>query len=89
MTTDEIVALGTYCEGVRSADLFKVLVDQYELNCFQHFVSTAAHEQKKRDGIYANFNALKDFLGLMDAVIAAKSNIEIALSAKDAPEDIN
>jgi hypothetical protein len=89
VTNEEIVELGMYCEGLLQQEPFRILVEQYELNCFQHFVSTAAHEQKKRDGIYAQFNGLKDFLGMIANVVDAKNKIERALSSDAPDEDID
>jgi hypothetical protein len=87
LTDDDIIMLGTYCEGLLREELFNVLVKQFELNCFDHMMSSAAHETKKREGVFATYQGLKDFLGLMITVVAQKNKLTEEPSAKDAQED--
>lgn len=94
MTEDEIVSLGNYCETLRHNPQFKVLLDQFELQIVQHMLTTEPHEQKKREGIYASFLGVRDFLGHMDALITEKKKLTEpqidALSEYDAQvEDID
>ena len=67
MTDDEIVALGQFCETVRSPFSWRVLVETFEKQVFDHMMGTEPHEQKKREGIWAQYQGAKDFLAHMDA----------------------
>jgi hypothetical protein len=83
MTDDEIVALGSFCETLMGYDAWSVLVGQYEQPVFQHFMMTEPHEQKKREGIYANFSGTQDFLSHMKALIEQKNKL---LQPQELPE---
>lgn len=69
MTNDEILALGDYCANLKAQENFKLLVKQFELQSFDHFLTTEPHESKKREGIYASFSGVRDFIGNMTAII--------------------
>jgi hypothetical protein len=43
MTDDEIVALGSFCETLMGYDAWRVLLEQYEQQTFQHFITTSPH----------------------------------------------
>lgn len=75
MNDDEIVALGTYCEQLKSNQNFQKLLNQFELQIVNHFLQTQPYETKKREGIYASFSGVRDFLGNMDAIIEQKNNL--------------
>ena len=95
MTDDEIVALGQYCANLRTSHNFNVLIKQFEEQIVQHMLHTEPHETKKREGIYASFLGVRDFLGNMDAIMDEAAKIlkpqqEAAVSEFDplAEEDI-
>jgi hypothetical protein len=75
VTDDELVALGDFCENLKVNPQFKVLTNQFELQIIHHFLNTAPHETKKREGIYASYSGVRDFLGNMDAIISQKEEI--------------
>ena len=69
MTDDEIISLGDYCVSLREHPHFNTLIRQFELQTVTHFMSTEAHEAKKREGIYASLSGFRDFLGQMNAIV--------------------
>jgi hypothetical protein len=75
VTDDEIVALGQYCANLRTSHQFTTLVDQFEKQIVSHMLSTEPHETKKREGIYASFLGVRDFLGNMDAIVNEAAKI--------------
>jgi hypothetical protein len=75
VTDDEIVALGDYCVSLREHPHFITLIQQFELQTVTHFMSTEAHEAKKREGIYASLSGFRDFLGQMSAIVDEASAI--------------
>jgi hypothetical protein len=75
MTDDEIVALGSFCETLLGYQAWGVLVEQYEQQIFQHFMTTSPHEQKKREGVYASFVGFQDFMAHMKAIIEQKNKL--------------
>jgi hypothetical protein len=75
MTDDEIVTLSSSCETLMGYDAWRVLVEQYEQQIFQHFSTTSPHEQKKREGIYADFQGTQDFLTQMKALVEQKDKL--------------
>jgi hypothetical protein len=83
VTTDEILSMGEFCETLMREEHFIELARTFELQCFEHFTSTSAHEAKKREGVYAEFHGFKNFLAHMAAFVAAKNKL-IAPST-DAP----
>jgi len=96
VTDDEIVTLGDFCVSLRENGNFQALVKQFELQTIDHFMSTEAHETKKREGIYASLAGCRDFIvGHMNGVIDAAAKIvaenKPAPSEYDAPiqEDID
>lgn len=56
-------------------DYFAELVHQFEQQCFQHFMSTGAHEVKKREGVYNTFTGVRDFIGHMRACVEQKQKL--------------
>jgi hypothetical protein len=88
LTNDEIIALGIFCEELANSGLFQMLCEQYEKNCFQHLMTTQPHETKKREGIFASYVGVKDFLGLMTSIAELKTKLtEPSQDAQD--EDID
>jgi hypothetical protein len=81
VTDEEIVELGDYCMELREHPHFITLQKQFELQIISHFMSTEAHEQKKREGIYASLSGLRDFFSNMDAIVQAAQ----AIVAKSQP----
>lgn len=92
MTDDEVIALGNYAEGVLRDDLFSVLTQQYERQCFAQFLQTDAKSLKEREGIYMQMRSLQDFLTHMTYVVAQRDKLihekELShLKDADAPID--
>lgn len=91
MTDDETIALGEYCEDLMRQENFNVLVQQFELQCFQHIMTTAPHETKTREGVFAKYCGLRDFLGHVKACVEQKNDTLLkieALSKPDAQKEI-
>jgi hypothetical protein len=74
-TTDEIVALGEYCEQLIRDDSFDTLCKEFQLRNAADIMRTEPHETKKREGIYAANRGYDDFIGLMRAYISARDQI--------------
>jgi hypothetical protein len=87
LTDDEIISLGDYCVSLREHPHFVTLIRQFELQTVTHFMSTEAHEQKKREGIYASLSGFRDFLGQMNAIVDAAANI--VAKNKPAPSEFD
>lgn len=95
MTEEQIVSLGDFCAYLKANEHFKSLVDQFEKQIVNHMLQTEPHETKKREGVYASFVGVRDFLGNMDAIIYEAAEIKgrdkPAPSEDDAPihEDLD
>ena len=87
MTEDEIVTLGNYCEGLLQNHLFTKVLSEFERQLFDHMMRTEAHEQKKREGIYATCRGVQDLLGHMHAIVTERDKIEEQNKAKTAPSE--
>ena len=61
MTDDDIITLGDYCEDLLQQEFFNVVVQQFEVQCFGHFMQTDPNSTKEREGIYATMSGLRDF----------------------------
>jgi hypothetical protein len=88
MSEDEIVALGNFCENLRNSPSWKILLDQFEKQIVEHMLHTEPHEAKKREGIYASFLGVRDFLGHLKAIETDRDQIierNKAPSNEDAP----
>jgi hypothetical protein len=91
VTDDDIIMLGEFCEQVLSAPEFTVLVQQYELQAFSQFASTAPEHKASREYIYATMQGMREFVSHMAEVTAQRARILKAiddeLSPLDAQED--
>lgn len=85
MTDEDIVALGLYCENLKSQEFWQVLLSQFETQTVQHFLTTKPDDQTTREHIYASFSGVRDFVGNMDVIIAQKD--EILRKSEEAPSD--
>jgi len=75
LTDEEIVSLGLYAEDLLSQDYFRVLRQQFELQCFAHFMSTAPKDKMEREGVYQQYQGAKDFLAHITACAQQKDQI--------------
>lgn len=75
LTDDEIIAVGSFCETVTQQQAWRVLTDTFEQQIFQHMMCTEAQEQKKREGIYASFSGVRDFIAHINALIVQKNKL--------------
>ena len=75
MTDQDTIELGYYCEEVLRNDLFNVVAQQFEQQCFVHMMSTAPDKKMEREGIYSQYRGFKDFLGHMVAIVEQKDRI--------------
>jgi hypothetical protein len=81
-TTDEVLTLGEYSEQTLGSDAFNTLYQEFKNDRFTMMLSTLPHETKKREGIYAEMNALQSFMALMAGYVSRRS--EIIKSDEDA-----
>ncbi len=75
MNDEDRIALGEYCERLLGEDLFTVLVQQFEMQCFQSMMRTDPKALKEREGIYAQFRGLNDFLEHLRACVLDKDGV--------------
>lgn len=88
MTDDETVALGNFCENLMTNPMFNTLVEQFEKQIVNHFMQTEPHEAKRREGIYASYSGVRDFLANMKAIVIQRDGLiapKNELSEFDAP----
>jgi hypothetical protein len=83
----EKVMLGEYCEDLLNQENFVTLVKLCEQQIAQHFLTTKPEEKAKREGIYATYQGLAEFLGLMTAFVEAKNAIN-KVNQTELPEDM-
>lgn len=72
---EDVVALGDYCEKVLEAPHFNSLFDEFKSDRFNMMLSTKPHETKMREGIYAEMNALGEFLALMKSYVDKRNDL--------------
>lgn len=85
MTDEDTIELGHYCEDLLSQDYFNVVVQQFNGQCFAHFMS--AETPQKREETYSRFNGGQDFLAHLAAFVEQKDSALqriAALSEQDA-----
>jgi hypothetical protein len=75
VTDEELVDLGLWCENVLDSDMFSIIVQQFEQQCFGHWMHTDPEATKERDYIFSKVNALRDFIGHMRAFIDQKDKL--------------
>ncbi len=76
MTHDErVVALGNYCERLLADESFNELYGEFKRDRVDWMIGSAPHETKKREGIYAEMNALNEFCSLMKSYIGKRDAI--------------
>jgi hypothetical protein len=77
MQTEEarVLAMGDYCENLLKQDAFNELYAEFTRDRFNWMVGSAPHETKKREGIYAEMNALGEFLSLMRSYVSKRDVI--------------
>lgn len=95
MNEEQIIELGCWAERLlHDDDLFRLAVEQFDQQCFQHFMSTSPKDKMEREGIYQQWQGAKDFLAHLAAYVEQKDialqQIQIkALSQEDAQGDID
>jgi hypothetical protein len=87
ITEEDIVGLGYWCETTLGSEMFATIVQQFEQQCFNHWVYTDPKNSKERDYIFAKMRALGDFIGHLKSYVVHKDEIVTrdAPSQEDAP----
>lgn len=86
LSPDEIITLGSFCETIQSSPAWQMLRAMYEQQQFRHMMSTEAHEQKRREGIYASCSGFMDFIAHMNLFITTKDKLlEQPAPSEDVP----
>lgn len=70
---EELVELGSYCEGLMMHPIFNRLTAMFAHSAFTHWVSTKAEDNSAREGIYASVDGLQQFLAQMSLLVNAKN----------------
>jgi len=86
LNEQEIISLGHYCEDLLQQENFNKVVNLFEQQISHDFLKTKPEEKQKREGIYASYVGLSEFLGLMRATVEAKAAL-IKASEPELPED--
>jgi hypothetical protein len=81
MTDEELIDLGTWCEELLSEERFRRVVEEFEQQCFQHFITTTPKDKMERESIYLQCQGAKDFLAHVRAYAEQK---DIALKRIEA-----
>ena len=69
MTDDELIALGAQCELLLNSEWFKLVTQQFDMQCFAHFMQTSPEEKMKREGTYQQWQGARDFLAHLAAYV--------------------
>lgn len=77
MIQDEtvVVQMGNYCEALLKHDCFNALYDEFRMERVGLMLGSEPHETKKREAIYAEMNALGQFLTLMKTYVDQRNKI--------------
>lgn len=86
MTDDERIELGIYCEDLLQQEAFQFLIEQFEKQCFQHFVTSVPANKMEREGIYAQYQGANALLDHIRAFVSDKNETlqRIAALSQDA-----
>lgn len=72
MLDEDIIVIGEYCEDLLQQNVFKVLVDEFDKQCFSHFMATDAKDKMERESVYQQWRGAKDFLDHLTAFVTQK-----------------
>jgi hypothetical protein len=75
MNDDTILQLGGFCTELLSSEEFDALTKLYSQQCAFDLLNTAPHEQKAREGIYAQYRGFEEFLSMLQA--ASKKHADL------------
>lgn len=75
MTDLETVELGEYCEDLMKQENFNKITKLFEDQTLHNLLNTRPDEKDKREAVYASFNGVRDFMGLMLAITDMKNAI--------------
>lgn len=84
---NEIVQLGNYVEQLFQQDHFNTLFEEFTQQSVQQMLTTAPHETKAREGIYAQINGARALLDMMKQYIAVRDEIYAKQHEADHPHD--
>lgn len=87
MTDDERIELGHYCEDLLQQEAFQFVLQQFEQQCFQHFVTSKPPNKMERESIYAQYQGANALLDHIRAFVSDKNETLqriAALSEQDA-----
>lgn len=75
MTETEMVELGDYCEFTLAHPQFNTLVQTFEQDIGKQILATNPTKPEDRESLYAAFNGVKHFLGLMQTLALETRNL--------------
>ena len=87
LSNDDTMTLGDYCENLFGEEAFNTLVRHAEQSAFQSFQNTPPNDKSGREQAYFELNGLRNFLGMMEAIMNRRDEIlqeiEASLSSSD------
>jgi hypothetical protein len=87
MTEDELIAMGGRCELLLQEEWFQLAIQQFDVHCYTHFMSTDPKDKMERESIYQTQQGMRAFIAHLAAYVdQARQTVErnAALSAQDA-----
>lgn len=85
MNNEDRIELGYYCEELLSQDYFNVVAQQFDRQCFEHFM--AAETPTAREWVYAQMRGAQDFLQHLKAYVDQKDAILKQIEALSKRDD--
>ena len=67
MDENTILQLGGFCTELLSSEDFDAVTKIYSQQCAVDILNTQPHEQKAREGIYAQYRGFEEFLAMLQA----------------------
>ena len=87
MTEQEMLTLGTYCNGVMRSDDFVTVCSRYEQQVVQMILQTQPGEAAVRENLYHKVTGFRDFLSSMADLAEAAEAIKTKNEPKQSDED--
>ena len=82
MNEEELVELALYCENLMREPLFNKLSEQVELNLTHQLLTSKPAEREAREDYYRAFQAFRNLLDTMSAIVATKEQIKAKQDAE-------
>jgi hypothetical protein len=87
LNDDTVMTLGGFCKELLGDERFKALIQLLGQQLAADMLTTAPHEAKKREGIYAAYSGFTEFTDLMSKFAEAAETLAKQQALENQPTD--